>query len=171
MRRWEPKELQEIRQRIVTTEEFILFPEEANSSRFRFNLDNPSFNELGLILLPVMIEGSSEKKIFDLLLDTGAEISLLSYDIAEIIDVPMVGVRKVNGVGYGGVGVGKVFARRGIVRNIQIGGISLGYTEVILGELPTKFHRYNILGILGAKALQNVCLKIDYPKKVLEISV
>jgi hypothetical protein len=167
LRRLEHRELQEISQRIVTTEEFILLPEEVDNSIFRFNLDSPSFNELGLIILPVMIESSSRKQVFDLLLDTGAQISFLSKFLAEIIDLETMGAVYVQGVGINGTGN----FNRGVVKNIQIGEISLGNTEVVFGDLPTKFSKYNILGILGSKTLQNVCLKIDYPKKILEISV
>ncbi|MGB5636091.1 MAG: hypothetical protein WBM86_25380, partial [Waterburya sp.] len=44
-----------------------------------------TFEELKLCVIPVYIEGDKNKQIFDLLVDTGAEITFLTQPIASIV--------------------------------------------------------------------------------------
>jgi gag-polyprotein putative aspartyl protease len=143
-----------------------------------FNLArNLNFEELKLCVIPVVIEGMKAKQAFDLLVDTGAETTVLSEDLAKIIGVDL----QKSFVGGRGVG-SKTRFQRGIVENIEIvhrmeiegkeveGRICLGRSQVMVGQLLGKFFDYSILGVLGADTIQEICLKIDYPKKYLELS-
>jgi hypothetical protein len=143
-----------------------------------FNLErNLNFEGLRLCVIPVLIEGTNGKQSFELLVDTGAETTVLSEDVAHIIGVDL----QEGSVRRRGVG-GKSPCQRGMVENIEIvqkmevngeeieGKISLGRSKVMVGQLSGKFMEYSILGILGAETIQEICLMIDYPKKYLEFS-
>mgnify|MGYP001791275903 CR=1 FL=1 len=170
MRRLKPREIQEIRQRIGTTKEFIIFPEEGSNSIFRFNLDNPLFNQLGLIVLPLSIQISNVIKFYEFLLDTGSSQTVLSSTVSTEMGLNIDIGNPVKTSRLGGESTKKGY--RGIVDNIQIGEISLGSSEIIvMSNFPMMFSRHYADGILGSNVLQNVCLKIDYPKKILEMSV
>jgi hypothetical protein len=128
---------------------------------------NRTFEELKLCTIPVCIQGERNKQTFDLLVDTGAQITVLSQLVANIIGVETNSLIKSQGIG------GASEHRQGIVK-IEIGrgtggSISLGDCRVAIGQLSTKFSEYQILGILGAEAVQEICLKIDYPAKYLEL--
>lgn len=127
-----------------------------------------TFEEMKLCVIPVNIEGDKDKKIFDLLIDTGAEITFLIQPIADLIGIEIQGSIKGQGTG------GKSKLQQGIVKNLEIGNeteekISLGACRVAIGKLPNKFLEYSIVGLLGAEAIQQLCLKIDYPYKYLEL--
>lgn len=143
-----------------------------------FNLEsNLNFEGLKLCVIPVLIEGTRGRQAFDLLVDTGAEVTVLSEYVAKIVGVDL----QRGSVGSQGIG-GRSQCQRGMVENIEImqkmeldgqeieGKISLGRSKVMVGQLSGKFSEYSILGILGAETIQEICLKIDYPKKYLEFS-
>lgn len=140
-------------------------------------VNNCNFEELKLCVIPVILEGIKTKQVFDLLVDTGSEITVLNENVANIIGVEM----NEGSIGTQGIS-GKSKLRRGRVKNIEIvqrkevegkeveGRISLGFSNVMVGKLLGKFADYSILGILGAETIQEICLKIDYPRKYLELS-
>jgi predicted aspartyl protease len=143
-----------------------------------FNLErNLNFEGLKLCVVPVLIEGTKGKQAFDLLVDTGAEVTVLSEYVAKIVGVES---QRSSVMGQG-IGSRSQY-QRGMVENIEImqkmeldgqeieGKISLGRSKVAIGQLSGKFSEYSILGILGAETIQEICLKIDYPKKYLEFS-
>ncbi|MBW4652036.1 MAG: aspartyl protease family protein [Kaiparowitsia implicata GSE-PSE-MK54-09C] len=143
-----------------------------------FNLEkNLNFEGLKLCVVPVLIEGKKGRQAFDLLIDTGAEVTVLSEYVAKIVGVEL---QRGSVIGQG-VGSRSQY-QRGMVENIEImqkmepdgqevqGKISLGRSKVAIGKLSEKFSEYSILGILGAETIQELCLKIDYPKKYLEFS-
>lgn len=128
---------------------------------------NRTFEELKLCVIPVCIEGEKGKQIFDLLIDTGAQITVLTQFVANIIGIEAKG--SIKGQGVGGTSENK----QGIVK-IEIGkgtgeSISLGDCRVAIGRLPEKCSEYKIAGLLGAETVQEICLKIDYPSKYLEL--
>jgi hypothetical protein len=129
---------------------------------------NKTFEELKLCVIPICIEGEKKKQIFDLLIDTGAMMTCLKPFVANIIGIETKGSIKAQGVG------GKSDNKKGTVK-IEIGqgageSIFLGdCTVAIISQLPEKFSEYNIAGLLGAEAFQEICLKIDYPSKYLEL--
>lgn len=124
-----------------------------------------TFNELKLCVIPIAIEGEISKQIFDLLIDTGAEVTVLTREAAQIIGLSITGSLKAEGAG------GTSRYTQGIVKNIEIGQqLSLGASRVAVGQLPNKFINYNILGILGAETIQEICLKVNYQRKYLEFS-
>lgn len=46
--------------------------------------EDQTFNELKLCVIPVFLEGNRNKQIFDLLVDTGAETTLLRNEIVNL---------------------------------------------------------------------------------------
>lgn len=130
--------------------------------------ENQTFEELNFCVIPVYIEGDNNKQIIDLLVDTGAQITVLTQPAAKMVGIEFQG-------DMNGCGIGKAALKKGRVKNIEIGNatgeiISLGEYRVAIGQLPNKFAEYNILGLLGAETIQQLCLKIDYPSKYLELS-
>lgn len=138
---------------------------------------DPSFEELKLCVIPVFVEGTKSKQTFSFLVDTGSSVTVINSHAAEIIGVVLQDIVIGQGVG------GRSKNCRAIVKDIGIkqckemegeeveGKISLGTSRVLVGQLPEKFRDYCILGILGADIIQEICLKIDYPKKYLELSM
>jgi len=123
-----------------------------------------TLDKLKLWVIPVAIEGEQKKLTFNLLLDTGAQRTVIVPAVQKMLGIEM-GLEPVQGIGVGGKSpylTGEV--------NLEIGSISLGDLNVLVGPLPTLFSKYQIAGILGADILQLLSLKIDYPEKLLEIS-
>jgi len=130
-----------------------------------------------LCVIQVTIEGTKNKQTFDLLVDSGAETTFLTTAMAKIV-----GVHSQEKLNLSGA-TGSSNATTGIVRNIEIiqkievqgeeieQKISLGSSKIgIIDRLPPRFSEYSIIGILGVETIQELCLKIDYPEKYLELS-
>lgn len=126
---------------------------------------DPTFDKLQLWVIPVAIEGEKRKVTFNLLLDTGAQRTVLLPDVDKIVDIE----KKPQSIQGSGVGGASQYST-GTVRNLEIGSIALGSKDILVGILPGVFSKYNIDGILGADVLQMLCLKIEYPEKLLVIS-
>lgn len=144
----------------------LKFTKEYPTLQYKFK-GNKTFEELKLCVIPVYIEGEKKRQLFDLLVDTGAQITFLNQFVANIIGIETNGT--VRGQGIGGASDNK----QGIVK-IEIGSaaggsIPLGDCRVAIGRLPEQCSKYNIVGLLGAEAVQEICLKIDYPSKYLEL--
>lgn len=127
----------------------------------------PTFNDLGLIVIPVLIEGELRQHWINLLLDTGAQKTVLRQAAHRLIGVKLEGKSA-----HVNTTPSKTKANVGTVKDIRIGAISLGISEVLvddLGAVGEKLEKHNVAGILGANSLRELCLKIDYPKIILEI--
>lgn len=127
-----------------------------------------NFEKLKYCVIPVFIEGQKNKQMFDLLVDTGATHTVLAPEIAEIIGIDESKYFKGTQVD------GSSRYKKGEV-NLIIGrnnGKSLSWktTTVFVGKIEIKFIKCNILGLLGANTMQDICLKIDYKEKYLEFS-
>jgi predicted aspartyl protease len=98
------------------------------------------------------------------LVDTGAQKTVLRDSIHKLIGIKL----DMNSVSINGVSS----TPAGTLKEIRIGAISLYNSEVLvsnLGGVGKQLDKYNVAGVLGASALRELCLKIDYPKLLLEI--
>ncbi len=125
---------------------------------------DPTFNKLKLWVIPVSIQGEQRRVTFNLLLDTGAQRTVVVPVVPRIVGI-QTEPKPVQGTGIGG----NSQYLTGVV-TLEIGSISLGDLNVLVGSLPGVFSRYQIAGILGADILQLLSLRIDYPEQLLEIS-
>jgi Aspartyl protease len=123
-----------------------------------------NLDRLKLWVIPVAIEGEQRKVTVNLLLDTGAQRTVIVPALEKILGIAME-TEPLQGIGVGG----KSQYLTGAVK-LEIGSISLGDLNILVGILPNLFSKYQIAGILGADILQLLSLKIDYPEKLLEIS-
>jgi hypothetical protein len=137
---------------------------------------DPSFEDLKLCVIPVFVEGTKGKQTFSFLVDTGSSVTVLNSYVAGAIGVEL--QEAVVGQGVGGSSRNhRVLVRDIGIRQLQEvegkkveGMISLGPSRILTGALPNKFSDYSILGILGADIIQDICLRIDYPERYLELS-
>ncbi len=123
-----------------------------------------TFDKLKLWVIPVTTKFEERSHIFNLLVDTGAQRTVINTAVSEILGLK-VGSESVEGIGV--TGKDRYFSAK---LNLEIGSISFLDQNVLVGSsLPGIYNRYEISGILGADVLQLLYLKIDYPKKLLEI--
>lgn len=123
-----------------------------------------TFDKLKLWVIPVTIKFEERSHTFNLLVDTGAQRTLIDTVVSKIIGLE-VGLKPVKGIGL--TGKDRYLSAK---VNLEIGSISFLDQNVLVGSsLPGIYNRYEISGILGADVLQLLYLKIDYPKKLLEI--
>lgn len=123
-----------------------------------------TFDKLKLWVIPVTIKGEEIKRDFNLLLDTGAERTVILPKVKENLDLIEVSEKSVQGTGVTGNSQYST-----VTVNLEIGSIPLVDINILVGSLPGLFSRYQIVGILGADVLQLLSLKIDYLEKLLEI--
>jgi predicted aspartyl protease len=123
-----------------------------------------TFDKLKLWVIPVTIQGEERKRDFNLLLDTGAQRTVIIPKVKENLDLLEVNQESVQGVGVTGNSQYST-----VIVNLEIGSINLLDVNILVGSLPGVFSRYQIVGILGADVLQFLSLKIDYLDKLLEI--
>ncbi|MDY6804541.1 MAG: retropepsin-like aspartic protease [Cyanobacteriota bacterium] len=123
-----------------------------------------TFNKLSLWRIPVTIKGLEKAIAYNLLLDTGAQRTVIRPYLAEEVGIQLEEGSK-SGVGIGG----KSTYRIGNV-DLEIASITLGSLNVLVGPLPGPFSKYNIDGLLGADALKMLKVELDYPGRTLEIS-
>jgi predicted aspartyl protease len=123
-----------------------------------------TFDKLKLWVIPVTIKGEERKRDFNLLLDTGAQRTVIIPKVKENLDLLEVNQESVQGVGVTGNSQYST-----VIVNLEIGSINLLDVNILVGSLPGVFSRYQIVGILGADVLQFLSLKIDYLDKLLEI--
>ncbi|HAZ49180.1 MAG TPA: peptidase A2 [Cyanobacteria bacterium UBA11369] len=122
-----------------------------------------TFDKLKLWLIPVTIKTEQRKDTFNLLLDTGAQRTVIIPAVKEIMGLE-VAPESVQGIGV--TGKSQYFTA---TVNLEIGTIQLLAQNVLVGSLPGVFSKYQIAGILGADLLQLLFLKMDYPERLLEI--
>ncbi len=122
-----------------------------------------TFDKLKLWVIPVTIKVEERAHTFSLLLDTGAQRTVIIPAAKEILDIE-VSQQSVKGIGVTGdyrYSTGKV--------NLEIGSIPLLDVNVLVGSLPGLYSKYQIFGILGADVLQLLSIKINYPEKLLKL--
>jgi predicted aspartyl protease len=125
---------------------------------------DPTFDKLKLWVIPVTIKGEERKRDFNLLLDTGAQRTVIIPKVKENLDLLEVNQESVQGIGVTGSSQYST-----VMVNLEIGSINLVDVNILVGSLPGVLSRYQIVGILGADVLQLLSLKIDYLEKLLEI--
>lgn len=123
-----------------------------------------TFNKLSLWTIPVTIKGLEKVIAYNLLLDTGAQRTVITPYVVDEVGIQLEEESK-SGVGLGG----KSTYRIGNV-DLEIASIALGSLNVLIGPLPGVFGKYKIDGLLGADALGMLKLELDYPGRTLEIS-
>lgn len=124
---------------------------------------DPTFDKIKLWVIPVTINVKERKDTFNLLLDTGAQRTVIIPAVKQIMGLEVV-PEPVKGSGV--TGNSKYFTT---TVDLEIGAISWLDINVLVGSLPGACSRYQIAGILGADVLQLLFLKIDYPEGQLEI--
>lgn len=124
----------------------------------------PFTYENGFILLPVTIEG----KVFNFILDTGAELNL--------IDPTIVGELNLKKLKRGTISNGKDAQnkiRRVEIDSISIGGIEFEKTVAMIWDI-SKFSKYmsckKIDGFIGNNLMRKSNWQIDYQKKIIRIA-
>lgn len=126
---------------------------------------NSTFEKLGLWLIPVRITGQNRTLTLDLLFDTGAQRSLLTPDIANVLGLGLP-LGEIRGVGT----AGSLRYRQGTMEKFEVGSILLGTdVKVLIGKLPPCYDNYQIMGLLGADLLKVLSIELDYPEKRLVI--
>lgn len=123
-----------------------------------------TFDKLKLWVIPVGIEGEKKKLTSRLLLDTGAQRTVIIPKLKEILGLQEVTEKPVRGEGATGTSQYST-----AIASLEIGSINFLEVKVLVGSLPDVYSKYQIVGILGADVLQSLSLKIDYPKGILEI--
>ncbi len=126
---------------------------------------NENFRQLNLWVIPVAITGGQRTITFDLLLDTGAQRTVLSFDVKDLVG----GVEETGDTVRGSGMSNSSQYPIGRVRNLEIGLIALGSLDILLGSLPNPFKRKDIDGVLGADVLCQLHLNMDYPEGLLVI--
>ncbi|WP_414514254.1 retropepsin-like aspartic protease [Nostoc sp. PCC 9305] len=136
-----------------------------NSVKYDLATD-PTFNAIKLCVIPVRIQGKQTRQIVDLLIDTAAEITVINENFAKLL-----GVNNLKNVKCHGAN-GSSDVRQGEVDNIIIGSsdnsLSLGPSKVAIINMGDLYGKYNIVGLLGASAIQDIHLNVNYPQKYVE---
>ena len=141
----------------------IIFAEKSfdgNSPNFPGKL---IFQERSLWVIPVRFRMNSISMTYNMLLDTGSEITILNPDDAELIEINDPEILQGSGVG------GQTSFVPGKVDELCIGDITFGQSTIHIGKLIPQFRQYDISGILGANILNQMIITLDYPEKRLEI--
>ena len=119
-----------------------------------------TFKKLSLWVIPVEIKGVNKILTYNLLLDTGAERTVLDPKVKEEVGIELKQGSKRSG--------GLIYQMADV--DIEIASIPLGNFEVLIGRLRMGIDRYNIDGLLGADVLKNLKVELNYPERLLEIS-
>lgn len=106
--------------------------------------------------VPVMVEGRGP---FPFVVDTGADHSVVSVELARLLGVPSAGLVRVNGI------AGSLIAGRGRVGRLEVGGRKLEGAALPL--LPRR--HLGALGLVGLDCLTNQRLDIDFGRRKMEV--
>ena len=123
------------------------------------------FEERSLWVVPVEFSGEIISVTYNMLLDTGSEITTLHPDDADLIE-PKYRDQDTSVTGASG----KKSLRPGRVDGLSIGEITFTEPTIHIGKLIPQFRKYEISGVLGANILNQMKLSINYPAKRLEMS-
>lgn len=136
----------------------------SDSSRFP-----TTFTASGVPTIEVEVNGKRKK----FLLDTGAEMSVVSHKLAEECRISPLGYHKTTA---GTSTSKKVGIRPAVVVDFKIGDLSIKNHPVIIidqGDLQFKLLGLitimKIEGIIGWNAIRNLVVEVDYPNKVTTI--
>jgi predicted aspartyl protease len=115
-----------------------------------------------LILLPVHVNGRGP---FDFIFDTGAGTSLLSTELAQQLDVKILGTKEGQGAG------GKISVSLAKVDSIALGEVRLGDVDVGLVDFAPigKAVGSKIDGNLGYNFLRHFRLTLDYRDSMIRL--
>jgi predicted aspartyl protease len=114
-------------------------------------------DKLNRLTLPVTVNGHGP---YEFMVDTAAERSVLSREIAEQLKLPVAGAARLHGI----AGVEPVEMLR---------DVDLGFGELHksgLDPLLVPRHRLEIDGVLGLDALDDRCVVLDYGEHLLTIT-
>lgn len=131
--------------------------------RKRF-VGDATLDSINLWVIPIAVKFEERRHYFDFLLDTGAQRTVLTPWVKQImkLEVSIDGsTLAVSATGH------SRYAETTI--SLEIGAINIIDTDVLVGSLPELFRDYEIAGILGADVLKLLFLKINYLEKLLEI--
>ncbi len=134
---------------------------------YRFR-ENEVWTPKKIITVPIMVPRLVGKPLdFELVLDTGAEKTLIDSSIIQDIGFNSDAGEPVSYMGAGGA---VLEARRIYLVEISVLGCSWSNVEVYFRELSAEEKRYNVKGYLGLNFLEHFKLYIDFPAGVLELS-
>jgi hypothetical protein len=123
-----------------------------------------NLEDLFLWIIPVTVQFNDIRRTVNVLLDTGAQKTVFSTDLSELLDLP----RNQSSIqGSGATGSSSYEITK--LDRLEIGSILFGDTEILIGSLPKPFSKYYIDGILGGDILKELRVLIDYPQKTLKI--
>lgn len=122
------------------------------------------FDQLLLWVIPVIITNGEKTLTLKLLLDTGAQKTVVVPRVQQLLNI-VESNKTQQGSGVSGNANYSVAE----VDNLEIGSISLGSVELLIGAVPQPFAKYKISGLLGADILKMLCITLDYPQKLLVI--
>jgi len=125
-----------------------------------------TFENIGLWLVPTTIRNDQEgiQHTYNLLLDTGAERTVITPLVKEYLSLVEVEQNSTTGVMTSGISRYST-----VVVNLEIASIPLSDKSILVGSLPGILSTYKIDGLLGADILRQLSLKIDYPESLLTI--
>lgn len=134
---------------------------DANTSNFP---GKRIFQERSLWVIPVKFSTNGISIIYNMLLDTGSQITTLDSDDAELITInDPERFTQASGAG------GQTSLIPGEVDELCIGDITFGQSTIHIGELIPQFRQHNISGVLGANILNQMRITLDYPEQRLEM--
>lgn len=96
---------------------------------------------------------------FPFLVDTGADHSVLSVELARALKLPSAGVARVNGI------AGSTIAPRAAVGRLEVGGRRLDRLAAPL--LPREY--LGALGLIGLDILSGQQVDIDFPRRRMDV--
>lgn len=132
--------------------------------------DCENFIRLNLFIVPITVVGTSGHMMFDFLVDTGAQVSLVTPYVARSVGITPSSGQITRAHGLSNKDIALASARFSIaIDNDSF--LDLGESTVTISELGGMFSTYNILGILGADAMKICTIKISYPSKFLRLAI
>ncbi|MBP0016747.1 MAG: clan AA aspartic protease [Cyanobacteria bacterium SBLK] len=116
-----------------------------------------SFSELNFWLLPITIAGEQGKCTFDVLLDTGAQRTVFTQDIQEIVGIQGGRARQiVTPSGFSN-------CIEVTINQLEIASIPFNQLNVLIcKKLPGRYRDYKINGFLGTDVLSSLVLELNY---------
>lgn len=129
-----------------------------------------SVSKTGSPIIPVVVNG----KKFNFWIDTGAGLSVLSSEVAEICGVQPIGKEKTNAVTATNK---RVTIRPAVIDSLNIGGLRIdNHPAIIIDKSDLEFKLLGLFtmvkidGIIGWNAIRNMCLEIDFANHKVSIS-
>ena len=124
------------------------------------------FRALNLCVIPVFIQVGDIGKFYDLLVDTGAQRTLVKAPVIKELGITEVRANaRVSGATRNSQG-----CRIGQVDRLVIGEMDFPDFSIYIGELSKTLIKRRIDGCLGADVFGTTRLQIDYLMPLLEIA-